>query len=605
MNELNRIKDIINKINNNSFVIKEQSLAGDLWDLGAGAIGGLYDAIKSGISDGVPYLVDKVKGVKILKPSPFSGNCETVSLSAAKMFKASLTGTVDSKTDVYNSLMILKNIVDGAENGGIVDGENNPMPTWEVLETFTGALFYELQGRQFSYDKLWSEYIEEDDIDDCAEYVSEYIEKNINYNATIGPIGEDIKNFMVEFFLSGKEVYYINTDRLSNDWNVGEIQVHIDKINMADYEDDGRVMSDFEVKLSSELPCYETAKLVFLKTEGSDLINIAAKQEGRWTTIFFFKNNKLTANVYFDGIDKDPVATTTTFDCGDGVEQGQTINPVGINESLIVEQNTTTKYVTYGKLRIGFDSETFEKLRVLHNGGSKQSSADNDTETSTEEPTTTQTTTQQPDSNQNDTGGDEEVVAKPEEKTNVQRLIDLLISKGVDEYFAKSEKYRASMGSVSVGALMGETITSQDYLNDEENLYAEKFIESIEKGITTFKRNETNHDKEAKEEERIINTTTKISNPTELELKKIEEVGDDAVAKTKNELSFDKNRIKMVRVTSNDSKVVYVAKEDITDLISTIEGQLEKVFGGDWKLDKAKNKFMSSNKLFIFSKKEQ
>ena len=75
------------------------------------------------------------------------------------------------------------------------------------------------------------------------------------------------------------------------------------------------------------------------------------------------------------------------------------------------------------------------------------------------------------------------------------------------------------------------------------------------------------------------------------------------VFKTNNELKFDKNRIKTVRVTSNETKVVYVATEDITDIISKIEGELEQVFGGDWFLDKTR-KFMSSNKLFIFKKKE-
>jgi hypothetical protein len=161
------------------------------------------------------------------------------------------------------------------------------------------------------------------------------------------------------------------------------------------------------------------------------------------------------------------------------------------------------------------------------------------------------------------------------------------------------------MGAVSVGAFLGKTITVDEYIKSEEDVYAEKFIESINKKITTFNKNETNHEKEEKMEERVIDTTVKISNPTPLELAKIEEVGDDAVAKTNNELSFDKNRIKTVRITSNENKVVYVAKDNITDLVSDIESQLERVFGGDWMLDKAKNKFMSSNKLFIFSKKEK
>ena len=252
-------------------------------------------------------------------------------------------------------------------------------------------------------------------------------------------------------------------------------------------------------------------------------------------------------------------------------------------------------------------------MRALHNGGTSDSSADSDTEnntttdTTTTQPndTTTDTTTVQPDdTNQNDSGEDQEVTPT-EDMSNIDKLVALLISKGVQEVVARDPKNRASMGSIAVGALTNDTVTPEEYTKNEENLYAEKFIESIEKGITTFKRNETNHDIQAREEERVINTTTKISNPTPLELQKIEEIGDDAVSKTNNELSFDKNRIQSIRVTSNETQVVYIAKEDITDMISNIEGQLERVFGGDWKLDKAKNKFMSSNKLFIFTKKEE
>ena len=75
--------------------------------------------------------------------------------------------------------------------------------------------------------------------------------------------------------------------------------------------------------------------------------------------------------------------------------------------------------------------------------------------------------------------------------------------------------------------------------------------------------------------------------------------------KTNNKLSFDKNRIKNVRVTSNESKVIYIATEDITDILSDIEGELEQVFGGDWMLDKSRNRLFSSNKIYIFTKKEQ
>ena len=607
MDSLDRISDLIYKVEQKDFTITEQedSIAGDLWDMGTGAIGGLYDAIKSGISNGVPYLVDKVKGDKILKPSPFSGKIGDVCSSAAKLFKSTISSSVDSKTDVFNSLMILKNIVDGAEKGSIIDNDGLDFTTWEVLETFTGALYYEFKGKQFSYSKLWEEFIEEDDIDDVAEFVSNYINENISYNTTIGNDGEKIKTFMVEFFESGKSFTgFWSTDRLDGDWDTAGVLALIDNIDMSEYEEDGRVMSEFETKLSGDLPCYESAKLTFVNVGNSEKINAAVKVEGKWTTIFYYKVGKLVANVYYDGTNKPPVAITADVDCGNSVVSGQNINAVGINESfkLISEQSQGSKYVSYGSVRIGFDSETFEKLRVLHTGKPSQTTN-----------TTTQAPTQEPtqNTNQNDSGDDNQettttTTVKPEVvKTNIQKLIELLVSKGVDPLFANDQKRRANMGSVSVGALLGKTITVDEYIKSEEDVYAEKFIESIGKGITSFTKNETNHEKEEKQEERVIDTTAKISNPTPLELSKIEELGDDAVSKTNNELSFDKNRIKTVRITSNETKVVYVAKDDITDLVSDIESQLERIFGGDWKLDKAKNKFMSSNKLFIFTKKEQ
>ena len=602
MDNINRIKDLIGKVETKNYTISEQSLVGDVWDLGTGVLGGLYDATKSAVSDGVPWLVDKTTNKKILQSTPFQGKLDTVCSSAAKLFKSSIVGNIESKTDVYNALIILNNLLLGTQQSKIVDNKGLDFKTWEVFETFTGALYYELKGQTFSYKTLWTDFIKEDDIDDIADYVSSYVSDNVSYNATIGPLGEEIKEFMVDFFKSGKSfTAFWNNDRLDGDWNVGGIQPLIDKIDMSDYKDSNRLQSEFETRLSTDLPCYESAKLVFVSTNNSDKINAAVKVENKWTTIIYYdKNGKLTANVYFGGVDRDPVAVTTDLDCGNGAVSGQNIDVVGLNEAFIMEQQPASpkKYVNYGSLRIGFDSETFEELRALHTGNTKPTPSDVDQQ-NTEEPTTTQTTTIKPES-----GNEEKPVVTPEPTTNVEKLIQLLLSKGVNEVFAKDIKYRASMGSVSVGALLGKTVTEEEYTKDEENLYAEKFMESINKGITTFSKNETNHEKEAKEEERVIDTTTRISNPTPLELKKIEEIGDDAVAKTKNELSFDKNRIKSVRVTANESTVVYIAKEDITDLVSKIEGQLEQVFGGDWKLDNARNKFMSSNKVFIFSKKE-
>jgi hypothetical protein len=608
MKELSRIKQLFESVESEDFTLKEQKeqFLDNVWDLGSDAIGGLWNTAKDAVNNGIPVLVDKVSGDKIMTQTPFSGNLEKVVSSAAKLFKTSINGSVVSKTDTYNALIIIDNLIQGTNSNLIVDKKGQDFSLWEVLESFTVALYYEFRGESFDYEKMWSEIIEEDDIDDACDSVIDRINSSLKYESTFGPVGEEIKEFLLELFESGKSfTMFYNDDRLDGDWQVGKVRELITKIDMSSY-DANKLQSEFETKLSTDLPCYESAKLQFVKVGNSEKVNAAVKVEDKWTTILYYKGGKLVANVYYGGTNKPPVAITADIDCeGGSIESGQNINAVGINESLLLEQETNSKYVRYGSLRLGFDPQTFEELRVLHNGGKVTQTTEPETTTQTTEPeTTTQTTqTTEPETKQNDSGEDSketEVV-----KTNIQKLIELLVSKGVSPVFANDQKYRADMGAVSVGALLGKTITVDEYIKSEEDVYAEKFIESINKKITTFNKNETNHEKEEKMEERVIDTTVKISNPTPLELAKIEEVGDDAVAKTNNELSFDKNRIKTVRITSNENKVVYVAKDNITDLVSDIESQLERIFGGDWMLDKAKNKFMSSNKLFIFSKKEK
>ena len=74
MKELNRIKNLINKVETKNFVITEQDdpgLVGGLWDLATGAAGGLYDGAKDAGNKAIPYLVDKTKGVKLLQLRPF------------------------------------------------------------------------------------------------------------------------------------------------------------------------------------------------------------------------------------------------------------------------------------------------------------------------------------------------------------------------------------------------------------------------------------------------------------------------------------------------------------------------------------------------------
>lgn len=60
---------------------------------------------------------------------------------------------------------------------------------------------------------------------------------------------------------------------------------------------------------------------------------------------------------------------------------------------------------------------------------------------------------------------------------------------------------------------------------------------------------------------------------------------------------------RIIKITYNKSKVVFIAKDDITDLVSKIELQLENVFGGDWYLKKAKPSLFSSTNIFTWMKK--
>ncbi len=68
-------------------------------------------------------------------------------------------------------------------------------------------------------------------------------------------------------------------------------------------------------------------------------------------------------------------------------------------------------------------------------------------------------------------------------------------------------------------------------------------------------------------------------------------------------MTFDPKRIKQVKINANKTQVIYVSKEDITDIMSDIEIQLEQEYGGDWYLEKAKYKFMSSYITNKFRKK--
>ena len=112
---------------------------------------------------------------------------------------------------------------------------------------------------------------------------------------------------------------------------------------------------EFQTKLSADLPCYESGKLSFVKMGDSKKINAAVKLEDKWTTVLQYKGSTLVAAVHYDGINKQPVVITADVDCKGG--------------STLPDKKTKSKYVNYGSIRLGFDPQTYEMLRELHNGG--------------------------------------------------------------------------------------------------------------------------------------------------------------------------------------------------------------------------------------------
>ena len=178
MKELSRIKQLFESVESKDFTLKEQ-LLDNVWDLGSDAIGGLWNTAKDVVNKGIPVLVDKASGDKIMTQTPFSGNLEKVVSSAAKLFKTSISGSVVSKTDTYNALIIIDNLIQGTNSNLIVDKKGQDFALWEVLESFTVALYYEFRGESFDYGKMWSEIIEEDDIDDVCDSVIDRINSSL------------------------------------------------------------------------------------------------------------------------------------------------------------------------------------------------------------------------------------------------------------------------------------------------------------------------------------------------------------------------------------------------------------------------------------------
>ena len=588
MKETQRILNLIEKIERSDFTISEQdeTVLGTIAD----GIGSAFDGLKTMVSNGIPYLVDKASQEKILQPGPFRGKLDDVVKSTSKLFVAQ-HDKLQTNTSIYNLLIILSNFIQGVESGSIIDGEGKGFELWEGLESLTYGIFKRFKGGSFNYEDMWSDHMEENNIDDVAEFVASKIESSDSFNIISNDKSEEIQNFLVEFFESGKSfTAFWNTDRLDGDWETSKLATFVaDIANVIETKkEDGDIQSELETYMAINLPCYKTAKYEFKKLKSGMDIAVKKESNGIITVTYLNKEGKLSGSFYHKSDIRTPLGTTTNITCGGG-DNASDMEFGGLNE----QTSDTPITVKFGEVSYTITPELFSKLDIAVNG--KPTKKDPDTTT-------------EPETNQNDTTTDT-TTTKPEEVSdtpNTDKLKLFMVEKGASETLVNDDKRRAQVCSLGVSTLLRKTVTTEEYMKSEEDIYAEKAIESIDKKMLTFTSSgKTNFEKQAEKEEKVIDVVTKIEEPTPIEIDAVDEIGDDAVAKSNNELKIDAKRIKKVRITSDDSKVVYVANEDITDIISDIEIELESVYGGDWYLDKARNKFMSKNKLYVFIKKEE
>ena len=603
MKETQRILNLIEKIERSNFTISEQdeTVLGTITD----GIGSAFDGLKTMVSNGIPYLVDKVSQEKILEPGPFNGKLDDVVKSTSKLF-VTQHDKLQTNTSIYNLLIILSNFIQGLENRSIVDGNGKGFETWEGLEALTYGIFKRFKGGSFNYEEMWSDYIEEDDIDDVAEFVTSKIESSNKFDIISNDKSEEIQNFLVEFFESGKSfTAFWNNDRLDGDWETSKLSTFVaDIANVIETKkEDGDIQSELETYMSINLPCYKTAKYEFKKLKSGMDIAVKKESNGIITVTYLNKEGKLSGSFYHKSDVTTPIGTTTNITCGGGANASD-MEFGGLNE----QTSDTPITVKFGEVSYTITPELFSKLDIAVNGKPTKKDPDTTTEPETNQNDTTTDTTTEPETNQNDTTTDT-TTTKPEEVSdtpNTDKLKLFMVEKGASETLVNDDKRRAQVCSLGVSTLLRKTVTTEEYMKSEEDIYAEKAIESIDKKMLTFTSSgKNNFEKQAEKEEKIIDVVTKIEEPTPIEIDAVDEIGDDAVAKSNNELKIDAKRIKKVRITSDDSKVVYVANEDITDIISDIEIELEGVYGGDWYLDKTRNKFMSKNKLYVFIKKEE
>lgn len=625
MEELNRIKDIIHKVEENNFLIKEQFWFGDdgnvgfwggagnllsavanIFNLGADALGGLTELIKDITGKTLPFIVNTFDNTALIERTPSQGELYEVSHNTAEALiifskSSSLTDSV-----VYNVLVLVTNFIDGVDKG-TVKFAGKKIGVAEALETLTVSIAYAVKGKKLDHKAMKTEVLNDDGVEEIAKAVSALIISAFPSGVTTSPESQSAIKTLSEFFVSGILPWHktaVKVDRLKGDWAIQDLYNALASINISSARPPEKELSEFERKLFAEFDCArELRKKLVVKYSSKKKEEYGVVEDNGYRFIIREKDGKFYGAIQYKG---EVISRIREFNCS-GYNTFYDEGPeTDLNEQQQYERVDGMTYTPLAgtKFTIVMTQAEYDKIKA-HNAPKPEEEP-----TPKEDPVTEPTPEVQPSDNEaavDDTDTDIEVKPKPEEKpkSNVDKLIEVLIDNGYDERAAKVPNLRAVDGSVAVSNYLGRIVTQKEYEVKEEDYYADIFMKSILDGKTKFKKGTevSTHDAKAKEENRIIDTTVGIEQPTEIEKRKLEELGSDADAvDRRNTLLFDKKRIKTIRLTSDNSTVIYVANEDITDLVSQITRSLDKTFGGTWVLDETRNKYLTKNKIFIFKK---
>lgn len=634
MNELNRIKQLIERVESKNFHINEQdvgfwggtgnlfSALGNILNMGADAIGGLTTLLKDLTGDGIPWLINQFDNTAVIKRAPASGDIFEVTTNTAKALSKLSESKSLNDSLVYNALVLVVNFIDGVRAGSVTS-EVKEYTFWKAMEIFTIGIDEVSIGGGVYNGNVWSKVIMSDSALKSSAAASSFIKSAFSKSDySMSSEARNALTVLSELFTSGDNVNRLglpnnskldgSDDRLDDKdgWSEGisKLYIALSALNITPGEDGTKELSEFERKLFAEFDCAtELRKKMVVKYSSQKKEEYGVVEDNGYRFIIREKDGKFYGAIQYKG---EVISRIKEFNCS-GYNTFYDEGPESdLNEQQQYERVDGMTYTPLAgtKFTIVMTQAEYDKIKA-HNAPKPKEEPVTEP-TPKEEPVVEPTPEVQPSDDEatvDDTDTDIEVVPTPDEKpkSNVDKLIEVLIDNGYDERAAKAPNLRAVDGSVAVSNYLGRIVTQKEYEVKEEDYYADIFMKSILDGKTKFKKGTevSTHDAEAKEENRIIDTTVGIEQPTEIEKRKLEELGSDADAvDRRNTLLFDKKRIKTVRLTSDNSTVIYVANEDITDLVSQISRSLDKTFGGTWALDETRNKYLTKNKIFIFKK---